>query len=72
MVRQALVSRHLALAGGLGKLVESVGAVLLAFVVGAILLIAIGKDPTEAYGALIDGAVGVREPWPTRWWWRHP
>ncbi|HLH70278.1 MAG TPA: ABC transporter permease [Candidatus Dormibacteraeota bacterium] len=58
MVRQALVSRHLALAGGLGKLVESVGAVLLAFVVGAILLIAIGKDPTEAYGALIDGAVG--------------
>jgi ABC-type uncharacterized transport system permease subunit len=58
MVRQALVSRRLAMVGGLGKLGESVGAVLAAFLLGGILLLMIGKDPTAAYEALIGGAAG--------------
>ncbi|MBN1965372.1 MAG: ABC transporter permease, partial [Anaerolineae bacterium] len=33
-------------------------AVLLAFAVGAIMLLALGKDPIEAYRVMIEGAFG--------------
>jgi ABC-type uncharacterized transport system permease subunit len=34
------------------------GAVALALIVGAIMLLALGANPIEAYGALVEGAVG--------------
>jgi simple sugar transport system permease protein len=43
-----------------GDVTSSVVAVFAAFVVGALLIAALGADPFEAYTALLDGAIGNR------------
>lgn len=35
-----------------------IGAILLALIIGAILIASVGEDPLEAYGILLDGAMG--------------
>jgi len=42
-------------------LIGSVGAVVLAFAVGALLILAVGVDPLNAYGALFRAALGSRD-----------
>lgn len=51
--RSGLVARH-----RLVGLVIPLGAVVAAFTVGAIMLLALGANPIEGYGAMIRGALG--------------
>ena len=45
---------------GIMKIVVPVISVLLSFVIGALMILAIGGDPGEAYGYLMQGAFGSR------------
>lgn len=46
--------------GGVNTVLSSIGAVVIALVVGAIFIAATGSDPIEAYRALLSGAFGDR------------
>jgi len=45
------------------KMIESIAvpviAVVIALVISALVILAIGKNPIEAYGSLIHGAFGI-------------
>jgi general nucleoside transport system permease protein len=58
--RSESTARSWRLSGGANTVLSSVGAVLLALVIGAIFIAATGADPIEAYRALLNGAFGDR------------
>lgn len=61
MIRRALVGVDWRGLGGLYRLGQSVVAVLVALVLGGLFLLLSGKDPFEAYGALLAGAAGGQD-----------
>ncbi|HET7272751.1 MAG TPA: hypothetical protein VFI90_16895, partial [Rubrobacter sp.] len=46
------------LAGAAGALLFPVIAILLSFIIGAVIVLATGNNPLSAYAALLEGAVG--------------